>query len=176
MVAMAVLTLPFALITGPISPASPNVSRQVMADAFIKEMEAFDGAMEKKYSEAEAAGNCLRFVGVVDVPGKKCSVELRQYPKTHPFAGTQYAATPTAHCILHTAHCSLLTAHYSLLPTAHYVLLTRYADNIVAFNTARYTPQPLVVQVRAWVGYKDSLGSGGGPRLLAGLGSGRALV
>ena len=42
--------------------------------------------------------------------GKKCSVELREYPKTHPFAGTQYA------------------------------------DNIVAFNTARYTPQPLVVQ------------------------------
>lgn len=73
-------------------------------------MEAFDDEMEAKYVEAEAAGNCLRFVGVVDVPGKKCAVELRQYPKTHPFAGTQYA------------------------------------DNIVAFNTARYTPQPLVVQ------------------------------
>jgi len=83
---------------------------EVMADAFIKEMEAFDGDMEAKYAEAEAAGNVLRFVGVVDVPGKKCSVELRQYAKTHPFAGTQYA------------------------------------DNIVAFNTARYTPQPLVVQ------------------------------
>ena len=40
----------------------------------------------------------------------RCAVELRQYPKTHPFAGTQYA------------------------------------DNIVAFNTERYTPQPLVVQ------------------------------
>ena len=45
---------------------------------------------------------------------------------------------------------------------------SRYADNIVAFNTARYTPQPLVVQVRACVGYKDSLGSEGGPRLLTG--------
>jgi len=83
---------------------------EVMADAFIQEMEAYDGAMEAEYQEAEAAGNCLRFVGVVDVPGRKCAVELRQYPKTHPFAGTQYA------------------------------------DNIVAFNTARYTPQPLVVQ------------------------------
>ena len=96
-----------------------------MADAFIKEMEAFDGEMEKKYSEAEAAGNCLRFVGVVDVPGKKCSVELRQYPKTHPFAGTQYAATLTAHCFLLTAHCSLLTAYCSLL-TAHCLLLTAH--------------------------------------------------
>ena len=139
--AMAVLTLPFALLTGHISPASPlhlpriapaspphlphispappNVSRQVMADAFIKEMEAFDGEMEKKYSEAEAAGNCLRFVGVVDVPGKKCSVELRQYPKTHPFAGTQYAATLTAHYLLFTVYCSLLTAYCLLLSTQH---------------------------------------------------------
>ena len=41
---------------------------------------------------------------------KKVSVELRQYPKTHPFAGTQYA------------------------------------DNICAFSTERYTPQPLVIQ------------------------------
>ena len=52
----------------------------------------------------------LRFVGVVDVEKDSVAVELREYPKTHPFAGTQYA------------------------------------DNIVAFNTARYTPQPLVVQ------------------------------
>ena len=121
-------------------------SLQVMADAFIKEMEAFDDEMEAKYVEAEAAGNCLRFVGVVDVPGKKCAVELRQYPKTHPFAGTQCAyAAPldsasyclllptTAHCSLLTAHCLLLTAH-CLLPTAlcslltasHYLLPTTY--------------------------------------------------
>jgi hypothetical protein len=38
------------------------------------------------------------------------SVELRQYPKTHPFAGTQFA------------------------------------DNICAFSTERYAPQPLVIQ------------------------------
>ena len=127
-------------------------SLQVMADAFIKEMEAFDDEMEAKYVEAEAAGNCLRFVGVVDVPGKKCAVELRQYPKTHPFAGTQcayaapldsasyclllpttayYCSLLTAHCALRTAHCSLPTAHCSLLtaycfslPTAHHLLGT----------------------------------------------------
>ena len=37
-------------------------------------------------------------------------LELRQYPKTHPFAGTQFA------------------------------------DNICAFSTERYQPQPLVIQ------------------------------
>ena len=49
-------------------------------------------------------------MGVVDVATKKVSVELKPYPKSHPFAGTQYA------------------------------------DNICAFSTERYTPQPLVVQ------------------------------
>ena len=52
----------------------------------------------------------LRFVGVVDVEKGSVAVELREYPKTHPFAGTQYA------------------------------------DNICAFSTERYAPQPLVVQ------------------------------
>ena len=59
---------------------------------------------------ADEAGKVLRFVGVVDVEAGSACVELREYPKKHPFAGTQYA------------------------------------DNICAFNTERYTPQPLVVQ------------------------------
>jgi aspartokinase/homoserine dehydrogenase 1 len=83
---------------------------EVMADAFIKEMEAFDGEMEAKSAAADKNGNVLRFVGVVDVEKGTCAVELREYAKTHPFAGTQYA------------------------------------DNICAFSTERYQPQPLVVQ------------------------------
>ena len=53
---------------------------EVMADAFIKEMEAFDDEMEAKYVEAEAAGNCLRFVGVVDVPGHDRLVHAHRVP------------------------------------------------------------------------------------------------
>lgn len=83
---------------------------EVMADAFIKEMEAYDADMEAKSAAAEKNGNVLRFVGVVDVEKGSVAVELREYPKTHPFAGTQYA------------------------------------DNICAFATERYAPQPLVVQ------------------------------
>ena len=83
---------------------------EVLADAFIEQMKAFDDEKDKLVKSAEEAGNVLRFVGVVDVAAKKVSVELRQYPKTHPFAGTQYA------------------------------------DNICAFSTERYTPQPLVIQ------------------------------
>jgi len=83
---------------------------EVLADAFIGKMVAFDDEKAALLAEADAAGNVLRFVGVVDVEKQSVAVELRQYPKTHPFAGTQYA------------------------------------DNICAFSTERYTPQPLVVQ------------------------------
>jgi len=83
---------------------------EVLADAFIREMEAFDEEKAELIAKADAAGEVLRFVGVVDVVTKKVSVELKPYPKTHPFAGTQYA------------------------------------DNICAFSTERYAPQPLVVQ------------------------------
>lgn len=83
---------------------------EVMADAFIKEMMAFDDEKAAQIKAAEDKDMCLRFVGVVNLKEKKAAVELREYPKTHPFAGTQYA------------------------------------DNICAFNTVRYTPQPLVIQ------------------------------
>lgn len=83
---------------------------EVLADAFIEQMKAYDDEKAELIAKADAAGEVLRFVGVVDVEAKKVSVELKPYPKTHPFAGTQYA------------------------------------DNICAFSTERYAPQPLVVQ------------------------------
>jgi homoserine dehydrogenase len=83
---------------------------EVMADAFIEQMKAYDDEKDALIKSAEDNGMVLRFVGVVDVGSKKVSVELREYPKTHPFAGTQFA------------------------------------DNICAFSTERYAPQPLVIQ------------------------------
>ena len=81
-----------------------------MADGFVEQMKAYDDEKAEQIAKADAAGNVLRCVGIVDVASKKVSVELREYPKTHPFAGTQFA------------------------------------DNICAFSTERYTPQPLVIQ------------------------------
>jgi len=81
-----------------------------MADGFIEQMKAYDDEKGELIASADAAGNVLRCVGVVDVVSKKVSVQLKQYPKSHPFAGTQFA------------------------------------DNICAFSTERYSPQPLVIQ------------------------------
>jgi len=83
---------------------------EVLADAFVREMAAFDDEKTELMAEADKENMVLRFVGSIDVANKKCEVKLAKYPKTHPFAGTQYA------------------------------------DNIVAFATERYVPQPLVVQ------------------------------
>jgi len=83
---------------------------EVLADAFVEQMRAYDDEKDALIKGADAAGNVLRFVGVIDVEKKSVAVELREYPRTHPFAGTQYA------------------------------------DNICAFSTERYAPQPLVVQ------------------------------
>lgn len=38
-------------------------------------------------AEAEAAGECLRFVGVVDLKAGAGSVELRRYPKVGGWVG-----------------------------------------------------------------------------------------
>lgn len=98
-----------SLVPEPLRNWSPEEG-QVLADAFISEMAKFDNDKTKLMEEAEANGEVLRYVGVVDVTNQKVAVELRKYKKSHPFAGTQWA------------------------------------DNICAFNTERYKPQPLVVQ------------------------------
>merc|ERR1712060_709502 len=63
----------------------------VLGDAFVKELAAYDSEMDALISEAEAAGEVLRFVGSVDVKAGKAVVELGRFPKDHPFAGTQFA-------------------------------------------------------------------------------------
>ena len=47
---------------------------EVLADAFIAQMEAFDDEKAELIKGAEAAGNVLRFVGVVDVQAKTVAV------------------------------------------------------------------------------------------------------
>jgi aspartokinase/homoserine dehydrogenase 1 len=79
----------------------------------------FDDRMEKLRKEAQAAGQCLRYVGVIRPrePGDAASagdyvisVSLERYPLTHSFARIGGS------------------------------------DNIIAFKTKRYSGQPLIVQ------------------------------
>merc|ERR1719437_331119 len=63
----------------------------VLGDAFVKELEAYDGEMGALIEEADAAGEVLRFVGQVDAKAGTASVRLGRFAKDHPFAGTQFA-------------------------------------------------------------------------------------
>ncbi|PIA44254.1 hypothetical protein AQUCO_01700092v1 [Aquilegia coerulea] len=56
------------------------------AEQFMQQLPQFDQDVAKKRHDAEAAGEVLRYVGVVDVVNQKGSVELRRYKKDHPFA------------------------------------------------------------------------------------------
>ncbi|KAH0878983.1 hypothetical protein HID58_066377 [Brassica napus] len=56
------------------------------AEEFMQKLPQFDEELSKQRQEAEAAGEVLRYVGVVDAVGKKGTVELKRYKKDHPFA------------------------------------------------------------------------------------------
>lgn len=95
----------------PVESLVPEPLRDIKSsDEYMKRLPEFDGDMDTKLKEAEASGDVLRYVGVVDVQSGKGSVELRRYPKNHPFAQLQGS------------------------------------DNIIAFTTARYFKQPLIVR------------------------------
>ncbi|CAA7402698.1 unnamed protein product [Spirodela intermedia] len=56
------------------------------AEEFMIQLPDFDEELSKKRIEAEAAGEVLRYVGVVEVSNARGRVELRRYKKSHPFA------------------------------------------------------------------------------------------
>lgn len=82
-----------SLVPKPLQTWEPteDEKKQGLSKVFIEKMKEYDGDMKKKMDEAEAAGEVLRYVGMVDVKNKKASVGLQRFPKNHPFAATQYA-------------------------------------------------------------------------------------
>lgn len=69
-------------VRAPPLPASFLISTHRLCPLLpLQRLPEFDGDMAKLAAEAEAAGECLRYVGVVDVRAGKGSVELRRYPK-----------------------------------------------------------------------------------------------
>jgi len=98
----------------------PEALRGADVEAFMTGLADFDAPMAAALEEARAAGEVLRYVGVIEADGR-ASASLRRYPLAHPFARVGAS------------------------------------DNILAFTTARYHAQPLIVQ-----------GPGAGPEVTAG--------
>ncbi|XP_068654199.1 bifunctional aspartokinase/homoserine dehydrogenase 1, chloroplastic-like [Aristolochia californica] len=71
----------------PVQSLVPEPLRESASAAdFMKHLPEFDGEMERNRQKAEAAGEVLRYVGVVDAINGEGRVELRNYKKDHPFA------------------------------------------------------------------------------------------
>ncbi|XP_017700393.2 bifunctional aspartokinase/homoserine dehydrogenase 1, chloroplastic-like isoform X2 [Phoenix dactylifera] len=56
------------------------------AEEFMQKLPNFDEDRTKELNDAEAAGEVVRYVGVVDMVNEKGMVELRRYKREHPFA------------------------------------------------------------------------------------------
>ncbi len=93
---------------------------RVSIDDFLDGLVSADEEIAALYEEAQKRERVVKYAGIIESDGS-CAVELREYPKDHPFARISGS------------------------------------DNIVAFTTARYHEQPLVVQ-----------GPGAGPEVTAG--------
>jgi bifunctional aspartokinase / homoserine dehydrogenase 1 len=65
----------------------PESLRGGSVEEFLERLPEHDHAMLELFNRAQARGEMLRYVGVVD-PRGECSVELRSYPRAHAFAGT----------------------------------------------------------------------------------------
>jgi aspartokinase/homoserine dehydrogenase 1 len=114
------MDLPMELDAVSVQSLVPEALRGADVEAFMTGLADFDAPMGAALAEARAAGEVLRYVGVIEADGR-ASASLRRYPATHAFARVGAS------------------------------------DNILAFTTARYHTQPLIVQ-----------GPGAGPEVTAG--------
>jgi aspartokinase/homoserine dehydrogenase 1 len=65
----------------------PESLRAGSIDNFLTGLAEYDARMTELFQQANARGEVLRYVGVIDPKGD-CSVGLKRYPRTHAFAGT----------------------------------------------------------------------------------------
>jgi bifunctional aspartokinase / homoserine dehydrogenase 1 len=61
----------------------------VSTQTFMERLPEFDASLTAMACEAAAAGELLRYVGVVNAQTGACAVELRRYARSHPFGRLQ---------------------------------------------------------------------------------------
>ncbi|MDZ7794968.1 MAG: bifunctional aspartate kinase/homoserine dehydrogenase I [Spirochaetia bacterium] len=69
----------------PVHSLVPKELEDVPVEDFLGKLSMLDEEMNRLYAEAEKEGNVLKYAGIIEADGS-CKVELRPYPKDHPFA------------------------------------------------------------------------------------------
>eukprot|EP00276_Gloeochaete_wittrockiana_P008584 CAMPEP_0184645396 /NCGR_PEP_ID=MMETSP0308-20130426/1854_1 /TAXON_ID=38269 /ORGANISM="Gloeochaete witrockiana, Strain SAG 46.84" /LENGTH=806 /DNA_ID=CAMNT_0027074327 /DNA_START=255 /DNA_END=2675 /DNA_ORIENTATION=- len=67
-------------------PEELRDTKSITPAQFLDGLTKFDQQMAKVLSDAQSSGSVLRYVGIVDVENGKASVEMKQYPASHPLA------------------------------------------------------------------------------------------
>jgi aspartokinase/homoserine dehydrogenase 1 len=80
--------LPLELDDVTVESLVPDELASCSADEFIERIATEDNNRVALLDEARAAGEVLRFVGLVE-PGGRSAVRLARFPETHPFARIQ---------------------------------------------------------------------------------------
>jgi aspartokinase/homoserine dehydrogenase 1 len=70
----------------PVLNLVPEDLRDVSIDEFMQHLDCIDQRLDQMREEADAKGELLKYVGVIDPEEHTCKVELRGYPTDHPFA------------------------------------------------------------------------------------------
>ena len=80
-----------SLVPAALQSWSPPDASLGIAEQFVEQLKQYDAQMAAKAAEASARDHVLRYVGVVDQKAGKVSVKLQSYPRSHAFAGLQWA-------------------------------------------------------------------------------------
>jgi aspartokinase/homoserine dehydrogenase 1 len=80
--------MPLELADVEVESLVPEDLRQGSSEDFLARLPEVDAHMAKLHAEATAAGEVLRYVGVISADGK-AQVALRRYPASHAFARIQ---------------------------------------------------------------------------------------
>lgn len=70
----------------PVLNLVPDSLMHVPMDTFMEEMHVIDEHLLELQQEAAEKGELLKYVGIIDPETSSCRVELKSYPKDHPFA------------------------------------------------------------------------------------------
>lgn len=69
----------------PVKSLVPDALCEVSIEEFMKRLPDFDTELTAMANEAKEQNELLRYVGLIDADNGKCAVQLKRYPKTHPF-------------------------------------------------------------------------------------------
>ena len=71
----------------PVESLVPEALGAGSVNDFFARLPEYDDVIRRRFEEAQARGEVLRYVGVIDAEGA-CAVGLQSYPRTHAFART----------------------------------------------------------------------------------------